>query len=322
MRELKLLDNEDYVELLAEGQYDEVFSHCQGFIKDKVESYLRNFPYYYQFRKDYLHEVYIHILTKSLPSPAFLKACQSGNSFKFYLAKSVRNALNTLLNKEKENQRQTLALESLHQQQDREEKKQPEPSCLSDKSQQSQADSQDIIQQLTKQLEGFLNDFKITFPKIAFKLILLLKLQARAAIYPIDLTRCFPQITAFDITKFKEILGEDEVYRCREDLEIFEMIYPFFQTYRQEKGTPSALQRWVNQYVSGDKFSKGILERLEIVDNEQVIKIEDKRMFADFLYVYFKNQPEEKIEEVSNEKTPVWSFSKIPSLNWALALVK
>lgn len=82
MMKSKPLSNEDYVKLLEEQRYDEILLACKDYIKDRVDAYLRNFHYYKQFQGDFYHEVCIHVLTKSLPSPAFLKACQNGNAFK------------------------------------------------------------------------------------------------------------------------------------------------------------------------------------------------------------------------------------------------
>jgi DNA-directed RNA polymerase specialized sigma24 family protein len=312
MKIKKLLTNEAYVALLAAQQYNELIELCDDYIREKVEMYLRSFPYHYQYRQDYLQEVLIHILTKSLPSKAFLQACENGNSFKFYLAKSVRNILNTLLTREKTKRQSTIALENLNFNSD-------EPSAndksvfLSDKTSRNQTDFQDLWQHLQKQFELFLQKYQETLPRIAFKLILMLKLHARAPIYASDLKACFPEISPFDMQQFWAKLGGDEVYRQREDLEIYELVYPFFQIYRQEKGTPAALQRWVNQYISGDKASKGILDYLTIDDNGEEIKITDKKMFADFMFAYFKNQPEET-PAVAPKTNHLLNLAKIPLL--------
>ncbi|MCU0443312.1 MAG: hypothetical protein MUE85_00240 [Microscillaceae bacterium] len=312
MKSKKLFTNEEYVALLTAKQYNELILACDGYIREKVELYLRNFPYHYQYRQDYTQEVLIHILTKSLPSPAFLLACENGNSFKFYLAKSVRNVLNTLLVREKNKRQSTIALESLANNPD-ENSALDKSTLLSDKSAHYQTDFEDLWQYLHIRFAKFLQNFQATFPRIAFKLILMLKLHARAPIHTCDLQACFPGISPFDMKQFLGQLGEDNIYRQREDLEIYEIVYPYFQIYRQEKGTPTALQRWVNQYISGDKNNQGILDYLTIEDNEQKLKINDKKMFADFMYAYFKNQPE---ETPANEPkgNPLLNLTKIPLL--------
>jgi hypothetical protein len=310
MKIKKILSDELCVALLTAQKYNELIELCDDYIHEKVEMYLRSFPYHYQYRQDYRQEVLIHILTKSLPSQAFLQACENGNSFKFYLAKSVRNILNTLLMREKTKRQPTIALENLSFKPG-----EPNPSdksaFLTDKTTRNQTDFQDLWQHLQRKFGLFLQKYQETLPRIAFKLILMLKLHARAPIYASDLKACFPTISPFDMQQFWAQLGTDEIYRQREDLEVYELVYPFFQIYRQEKGTPAALQRWVNQYISGDKASKGILDYLTIDDNEQEIKISDKKMFADFMFAYFKNQPEEQIPAPS-QTNYLHNLIKIP----------
>lgn len=300
MNVTKPTSNEEYIVLLEEQQYDEILLECKDYIKEKVDSYLRNFHYYHQFRTDFYHEVCIHILTKSLPSPAFLKACKNGNTFKFYLAKSIRNILNTLLSKEKNKRANMVALDN-YSGTDREFDQEKLP-CFIDKSYTNQTDSQDILDQLQARFDQVLNNFVKVFPKIAYKLILLLKLQARAFIYEQDLQRCFAGIKRKDVKKFLNALGEDEDYRQKEDKEIYAVIHPYFQAYRKEKGSPAALQRWLNQHISGDKFTTGILDNLEIKEHSQSFRITDKKLFSDFLHFYFKTRVEETTQTIKTEK--------------------
>ncbi|NJO00544.1 MAG: hypothetical protein HC880_01655, partial [Bacteroidia bacterium] len=97
-----------------------------------------------------------------------------------------------------------------------------------------------------------------------------------------DVRRCFQGISHREAHRFLELLGADEVYRQREDKDIYAIVHPFFVKYRQEKGSPAALQRWVNQHISGDKFSRGILDMLEIRDTSNTFRISDKKLFSDF----------------------------------------
>ena len=71
----------------------------------------------------------------------------------------------------------------------------------------------------------------------------------------------------------------------------------YFKKYRKEKGDAKALQRWVNQYIAGDKYTKGIIDRLTISDANYDFKINSKRWFLDFVYEHFKNLEEGKIPE-------------------------
>ena len=306
------LSSEDYVGLLEQGRYAEILEHCYAFIEDKVESYLRRFYQYYQYSEDFFHEVYIHLLTKSLPSEAFLKACQEGNAFKFYLAKSIINSLNTLLSREKNKKQDVMNMESLLPQQDDGKVALDKSSYLEDKAYTAQADSLNLLNTLKEKLAEFLDDFLITFPKIGHKLLLLLKLNGRAKVYKRDLKNCFPDIKNKEVEAFLEMLGDEGTYAQKEDIELYNLVHPYFQKYRKEKGSPKALQRWLNQHITGAKFQKGIIDDLEIRENGQVFRIQDKKMFSDFLYEYFKSQPEEVyIEEIAFEpkKTKVWSRS-------------
>lgn len=282
------LSQQDFVKLLETKDYDGIFRHCQDFIKSKVERYLKKFHQYEQYTEDFYHEVCIHLLTKSLPSPAFLKACKKGNNYKFYLAKSVQNHLNTLLTRERQKKQSVLALDSMMNTNTDEEIAQDKSKFFIDKSYKEQVNAKDLLGQLKDGFEAFLVNFLATFPKIAYKLLLLLKLQARVRIYEEDLENCFKGIKPKDVEEFLKSLGNSEEYAHKEDKEIYQIIHPYFQKYRKEKGSPAALQRWLNQHISGDKRSQGIMDKLMIVDGEETFGIKDKKLFADFLNDYFR----------------------------------
>lgn len=279
-------DNEECLRLLERKDYEELFGHFKDFIKEKVESYIQNFVQYRSYKGDFLQEVYIHILTRSFPSGAFLQACKNGNSFRFYLAKSVKNYLNTLLAKERNKNQYITAIDQLYQTKE-EESVLDKSICLADRGNEGQEESKDLLNRLKITFYYFLQNFLETFPKIGYKLILLLKLQARVPIQKQDLKNCFLHINQEDMDRFFESLGDECNYRELEDKEIYQIIYPFFQFYRKEKGSPTALQRWLNQYLSGDEESLGILDKLQIREKEHSYKITDKRFFADFLYDFF-----------------------------------
>jgi hypothetical protein len=302
------LSNEEYVQMLEEQRFDEILSDCQDYIKQKVDVYLQNFKYYSQFSKDFYHEVYIHISTKSLRSEAFLNACKNGNSFKFYLAKTIRNHLNTLLSKEKNKRDMVVAIDHIYAHQDDE--FDPEKSgYFADHSNPENTDSLDILNHLKSKFEKFIHNFLLTFPKIAYKLILLLKLQARVKVNEQDLRNCFVNMKKKDVRQFLEALELESNYVHKEDKDIYGIIHPFFQTYRQEKGSPAALQRWLNQYITGDKYSQGIIDFLTIKESDNLYKITDKKLFSDFLHLYFKSKMQEQetiaIYEVSKEPLPI-----------------
>ncbi len=304
------ISDEYCVELLEAQQYDAILREYQGYIKDKVEAYLRGFPYYNQFKDDFFQEVYLHLYSSSLPSPSFLKACKNGVSFRFYLAKSIRNKLNTLLTQERNKREKVVSVNNLYGN-DEEEKTERSYNVMPDKSYKHQTDSQDLLGQLKNKFKDFLTTFLATFPKVGYKLILLLKLQARAAITEFDLLNCFPGMKTRDMQKLLEALGEDNVYRHKEDRELFDIVHPYFQKYRKEKGSPQAIQRWINQHITGDKYKKGIIDDLEIRDEDQVFRINDKKLFADFLYEYFRTNAN---AETNKEQATQEQITKVVAL--------
>ncbi|GAB4399788.1 MAG: hypothetical protein OHK0053_20570 [Microscillaceae bacterium] len=285
-----MLKDEELHQLLEKGQYETILIHCQQYIENKVERYLKNFKYYQQFQHDFYHEVCIHVLTKSLPSGAFLEAVRNGTSFTLYLAKTVRNTLNTLLSREKNKRQNMIGIEQCCPGVEEEDFAEDKLGIFSDVSYRYQADSQDLLGKIKEKFGQFLQNFEQVFPRLYPKLLLLLKLQARAEVYVQDLKNCFPGIHSKDMRQFSEMLGHRAAYLHSEDQEIYKLICPFFQHYRGEKGNATALQRWLNQHISGDKCSQGILDRLEIKESQASFRIMDKKLFADFLHLYFKEQ--------------------------------
>jgi hypothetical protein len=287
------LSHDDFVALLEQRQFEVILVQVQGYIEEKVRRYLRNFPAYKADCADYCQEVHIHLLTKTLPNASFLRACQQYNTFQFYLAKSIRNCLNTLLTKEMK-VRQNMTSLDYQQGQDENDYQEDKNSRLIDHSYQYQTDTQDLFARLKHRLDSYLADFEETFPRITHKLRLLLKLNGRAVIAHEDLQACFPQISTLDIQQLYRELGHDEEYRQKEDIRIYEIICPYFQHYRKEKGNAAALQRWLNLHITGDEQRKGILVHLEIREAEDIWRIQDKKLFADFLHIYFKSTVTEK----------------------------
>ncbi len=285
------LAHEDLLGLLKEEKYSDILLACQDFIRQKVDLYLRNFQHYHQYRGDFYQEVCIHILTRSLPSPAFQEACQNANTFKFYLAKTVRNILNTLLNREKNKAQKMIALEGiLHHNQEEQVTESDKSPVFWDKSTRDEAEVKDLLHCLKAQLDRYLQYYEAAFPRIAHKLVLLLKLHARVNINAQDLYKCFPGMPPMDVHHLLATLGKPDSYRQMEDKLIYQIIHPYFQQFRQEKGSPAALQRWLNQHITGDKYSEGIVDKITIREPDVTYQVLDKRLFADFLFAYFQEK--------------------------------
>ncbi|NJL12864.1 MAG: hypothetical protein HC913_07610 [Microscillaceae bacterium] len=309
-----MLNDEELHQLLEQGQFESILVNCQQYIESKVERYLKNFKYYQQFQHDFYHEVCIHVLTKSLPSAAFLEAVRNGTSFTLYLAKTVRNTLNTLLSREKNKRQNVIGITQCCAGVEEEDFSEDKLGIFSDASYHHQTDSQDLLAKIKERFRHFLQNFEKVFPRLYPKLLLLLKLQARAEVSIQDLKSCFPGIKPKDLRRFGEMLGHRAAYLHREDQEIYQLICPFFQHYRSEKGNATALQRWLNQHISGDKFSQGILDRLEIKESQANFRITDKKLFADFVHLYFKEQASgeilvpiaETFAPVPHNPVPAW----------------
>lgn len=298
------LNNDDYISLLENANYDKIIEDSYEFIKNKVYSYINKFYHYQQYADDFLHEVYIHLLTKSLPSEAFLKACQEGSNFKFYLARTIINVINTLLKREKNKADNYTTIEDLLPKQDDGKGNAEKADFLKDQQYTQYNESSDLLEVLQTKMGTFLQNFTETFPKIAYKLQLLLKINARIVPNSYDIRSCFPNIPAKDVRNFLRGLGKNEQdYAQKNEIELFQHVHPYFQKYRKEKGSVEALQRWLNQHISGGKGQNGILQDLTFKENDTVFKITDKKVFSDFLYNYFKSQGNEepKLEEQQEE---------------------
>ena len=230
------IDQTTIVTWLEAKKYDLVLTKFQHFIQRKVADYIQGFKYYHQFEDDFYHDVYLHLRTQSLPSKAFLEACRTQNMFTFYLAKCIRNRLNTLLSKERQKHGHTTALENL--------------------------------------------------------------LGSNEDLQNIETDRCFGKLRSKDLKTLMALLNGPQ-YRQQKDLALIQKLAPYFKKYRKEKGEPKALQRWINQYIAGDKYTEGIIDRLTISDANYDFKIQSKRWFLDFVYEHFQNLEEGKLPEAS-----------------------
>ncbi|MEO1652672.1 MAG: hypothetical protein AAFU64_03925, partial [Bacteroidota bacterium] len=173
---------------------------------------------------------------------------------------------------------------------------------------------------LNFKFKNFLTSFESLFPKIYPKLKLLLKLQARIEVNEQELKDCFPGIRKKEIQQFLASLNPEQDYVRMEDKDLYLLAHPYFKQHRREKGSPAALQRWLNQHISGDKNSKGILDYLVIRDDSQVFRIQDKKFFADFLHLYFKAEAGAEVEaQVPSEKA--FTFNNLKSQVWSTVVV-
>lgn len=319
-------NNDDYVSLLEAKRYDEIIEKSYEFIQKKVHNYLHKFYHYQQYADDFLHEVYIHLLTKSLPSEAFLKACQEGTNFKFYLTRTIINIINTLLKREKNKSDNYTTIEDLLPKQDDGTSNAEKASFLKDQQYTQHNESSDLLEVLQEKMKIFFLNFSETFPKIAHKLQLLLKINARIVPNEADIRNCFPNINSKDIQSFWRGLGENEQqYAQKSEIELFQSIHPYFQKYRKERGSVEALQRWLNQHISGGKGQNGILQDLTFKENDTIFKITDKKVFADFLYNYFKtqgsNEPKLEAQQAVVLEEVVIDTKKVGVLKHSLAWV-
>ena len=293
------IDQHTIVAWLESKKFDLVLTKHQHFIRKKVVDYIQGFKYYHQFEGDFYHDVYIYLRTQSLPSKAFLEACRTQNMFKFYLGKCIRNRLNTLLSKERDKRLHMTTLESLlGGNEDFQAIETDKSQMMAKNAYRSDTEFEDIKQQLHQQFQSILHQFIDSLPEIGYKLVLMLKVQARVDVYKEDLRRCFGKVRSKDIKALLELLNGSQ-YRQQKDKELIQKLAPYFKKYRKEKGDAKALQRWINQYIAGDKYTKGIIDRLTISDVNYDFKIQSKRWFLDFVYEHFKNVEEGKIPETS-----------------------
>lgn len=305
------IDQLTIIAWLESKKYDLILAKCQHFIRKKVLDYIHGFKYYNQFEGDFYHDVYLYLRTQTLPSKAFLDACKTQNMFQFYLAKCIRNRLNTLLSKERQKRMHTTTLEGLLANTEH------RPAIEADKSQmiaknayRSEAEYEDIKQRLHQQFRTILQQFIDSLPQVGHKLVLMLKVQARANVEINDIKLCFGKVRKKDLKALTEMLNGQN-YQQQKDIELIKELTPYFIKYRKEKGDAKALQRWINQYIAGDKYTKGIIDRLTICDQNYDFKIQSKKWFLDFVYEYFKNKAEGKIAEA-----PIVSIYGKRSLNF------
>ncbi len=293
------IDQTTIVTWLEAKKYDLVLTKFQHFIQRKVADYIQGFKYYHQFEDDFYHDVYLHLRTQSLPSKAFLEACRTQNMFTFYLAKCIRNRLNTLLSKERQKHGHTTALENLlGSNEDLQNIETDKSQMMAKSAYRSDAEFEDIKQRLHQQFQSVLHQFIESLPQVGYKLVLMLKVQARVDVFQEDLHRCFGKLRSKDLKTLMALLNGPQ-YRQQKDLALIQKLAPYFKKYRKEKGEPKALQRWINQYIAGDKYTEGIIDRLTISDANYDFKIQSKRWFLDFVYEHFQNLEEGKLPEAS-----------------------
>lgn len=291
------IDQSTIVAWLESKKYDLILTKYQQFIRKKVMDYIQGFKYYHQFESDFYHDVYLHLRTQSLPSKAFLEACRTQNMFQFYLAKCIRNRLNTLLSKERQKRVHTTTLEDLLGGSEDYQSIETDKSHMMAKSAyRSDAELIDIKQRLHQQFQSIIHQFIESLPQVGHKLVLMLKVQARVNVSENDLRLCFGKLRTKDFNALSNMLNGTQ-YQQQKDIVLIKQLTPYFKKYRKEKGDAKALQRWVNQYIAGDKYTKGIIDRLTISDANYDFKINSKRWFLDFVYEHFKNLEEGKIPE-------------------------
>ena len=73
----------------------------------------------------------------------------------------------------------------------------------------------------------------------------------------------------------------------------------------------STLFPYTTLFRSGDKYKKGIIDDLEIRDEDQVFRINDKKLFADFLYEYFRTNAN---AETNREQATQEQITKVVAL--------
>ncbi|WP_299459405.1 hypothetical protein [uncultured Microscilla sp.] len=285
------IDQSTVVAWLQAKKYDEVLANYQGFIRKKVVEYISRFKYYSQFEHDFYHEVYLYLRSQTLPSPAFMEACKTQNVFRFYLAKCIRNRLNTLLSKERQKRMHTTGLEDLLATNEGQSQETDKLRLTTANAYCPETVYKDLQERLQTQFQIILQQFTESLPKVGHKLLLMLKVQARVDVNALDVGLCFGKLRAKAQQKLLGLLSGQQ-YRQAKDIELMKALAYYFKKYRKEKGDALALQRWINQYISGDKYTQGIMERLTISDQDVDFKIHNKRWFLDFVYEYFKHLDE------------------------------
>ncbi len=275
---------------LEAKQYERVLSHCEPFLKGKVKAYLKNFPAYFQHQEDFFQELYIHLLTKTFPSQSFKEACEDEHKFRHYFTKTIFNQLNTLLQRERNQQRGSLEWERAVAPFEHDAEASDRANWLEDKAQNNSLEAKQVLACLQTRFKQFMAQFTFLFPKIAPKLAFLLKIMARTRLSIDDLRQCFGDISATDAQQIAYDISIRSQYQEADDLEIFELFRPYFEIYRGESATAQSIQRWLNQQISGDRGRKGILEYMKMTDNGQLLEIQDKRVFTDFLHYHYQQE--------------------------------
>lgn len=290
----------EFVALLENQQYKYIFEQIQTYTAEKIRNYLSQFKAYQAYQEDFIQDVFISLLSKSLPSQAFLKACKEGISYRFYLNKIIRNTLNTLLSDEKK--KQSLRIEPRNEGVEIDSEKN---TWLDDKRSKSYIEHQDLLYHLQSILKNYLLDFDRAFPNISSKFRLLLKIQARFPVEIPEIKACFPKIKSKAIQAFLDLLGNETAFSQKNNKTVYEAIYPFFQKYRKEKGDARSLQRWINYHIGGSPNSQGILDKLYFEDDGKKYKIQTSQQFSDFLYLFFKHEQETQHERLKKNKYQV-----------------
>lgn len=288
---------------LEAKQYEQVLSHCEPFLKGKVRSYLKNFPAHFQHQDDFFQEIYIHLLTKTFPSDSFKEACEDEHRFRHYFTRTIFNQLNTLLQRERNQQRGSLEWERAIAPFEGDTEASDKANWLEDKAQSNAQDAKQLLACFEVRFKQFIEQFTLLFPKIAPKLAFLLKVTARARITLEDLRACFGEITTIDAQELAYAMSIKSQYQEADDLQVFELFRPYFESYRGETATSQSLQRWLNQQISGDRGRKGILDYMKLQDGEQIWQIQDKRIFTDFLHYHYQQEEIQKYSAFVHAQT-------------------
>lgn len=288
---------------LEAQQYERVLEHCEHFLKGKIRAYLKNFPAYNQHQQDFFQEIYLHLLTKTFPSKSFREACDDEHRFKHYFTRTIFNQLNTLLQRERNQQRGSMEWERAVAPFENDADAQDRASWLEDKAQTHTQEARQLLACFQLRFGQFLNQFKMLFPKIAPKLAFLLKLTARARVTAEDLKNCFGDIAIVDIQEIQYHFSIKDQYQEADDLSVFEFVRPYFERYRGETATAQSIQRWLNQQISGDRGRKGILDYMQIKDGVHFWEIQDKRIFTDFLHYHYQQEEFKVHTELAHAQT-------------------
>jgi hypothetical protein len=296
---------------LEAQEYEKALAHCEPFVKGKIKAYLKNFPAHYQHQQDFFQEIYLHLLTKTFPSKSFREVCDDEHKFKHYFTRTIFNQLNTLLQRERNQQRGSIEWERAIAPFENDSEASDRANWLEDKAQNNTQEAKQFLACFQQRFRQFLQQFQLLFPKIAPKLCFMLKLTARAKVHLEDLKACFQTICVTDAQEILYQLSIKNNYQEADDLTVFELVRPYFERYREESATAQSMQRWLNQQISGDRGKKGILDYMIIQDGVHTWQIEDKRIFTDFLHYHFQQeeilaQTELATQKATDKKKSFW----------------